>query len=661
MNFIKILPIVYLCIVVQGCASLPDGSVTSFVSRKIGGIGEKTQDTKLSNDPTNFDLARKNQVNTNGLPICPKPDYSKSTDVERLAKWNNCWGRYKFEFLNGPCPRPDFVIDANGDRVAVPNACQNRYKHELLAGFIGDAYESEWKNGLPHGRGWHMHSNGGMYLGNFKQGKLHGYGAETYANGNQYIGEFYDGKRQGLGMFLYSTSKQSAEARYVGEFSDGRAHGQGTHILANGDKYTGEFRNGLYHGQGTYTHLDGSKYVGEFKDGVRHGQGILTTADGKRSGSIWEHGNFIRKAKVNLVNADNIASSTERDPMNIQVTHTQPAADGSLTISVRTNTDTASLMINGEEQGGRISGEYFLKKFARAGEETKFTIVATDDNGNKDTKIISVKRGVNDSKITFSALNPDRVRIQPEKDAVAVIIGIADYRSLPKADFANDDARVFYDYAVRALGVKPENIKLLVDGDAEEAEILKVFRNWLPSRVKSSTEVFVFYSGHGLPMSDGKGLLLIPSRADREVIDDTSIPFQKINELINFSKPKSVTMFLDACYSGQARSGGTLVAGLRPVRVKIEEKIFPDNFMVVTASRNDQISSSAPELRHGIFSYYLMRGMEGDADLDNDGKITFGEMQSYLADTVGRQAAQMNRKQEPEFIGDKNRILVGKH
>jgi hypothetical protein len=660
MNFIRILPICYFCIVVQGCAALPNGSVTTFVSRKIESIGGTTQDTKASNESANFDRALRHQVNPNGLPICPKPEYSKSTDVERLSKWNNCWGRYKFEFLNGPCPRPTFVLDANGDRIAVHNICQNRYKYELLTGFIGDAYESEWKNGLPHGRGWYIHSNGGAYLGEFKQGKLHGYGEETYANSHHYIGEFYDGKRQGLGIFLFRATNQSAESKYVGEFSEGRAHGQGTHILANGDKYTGEFRKGLYHGQGTYSLRDGSKYVGEFKDGMKHGQGILTTADGKRSGSIWENGKFIRKANVSLVNANNIASSIERDPINLQVTHTQPAADGSLTISVITNTDTASLMINGEEQGGRISGEYFLKKFARAGQETKFTIVATDDNGNKDTKIISVKRAINDSKNTFSTLSPDKVRIQPERDAVAVIIGIADYRSLPKADFANDDARVFYDYAVRALGVKPENIKLLVDGDAEEAEILKVFRNWLPSRVKSSTEVFVFYSGHGLPMSDGKGLLLIPSRADREVIDDTSIPFQKINELINFSKPKSVTMLLDACYSGQARSGGTLVAGLRPVRVKIEEKVFPDSFTVITASQHDQISSSSPELKHGIFSYYLMRGMEGDADANRDGRITLSEMQAYLSENVGRQAAMMSRKQEPQLIGDGNRVLVGR-
>jgi len=241
-----------------------------------------------------------------------------------------------------------------------------------------------------------------------------------------------------------------------------------------------------------------------------------------------------------------------------------------------------------------------------------------------------------------------------------VVIGIADYRSLARSDFSNDDARAFYDYAIRALGIKPENIKLLVDGDAEEAEILKTFRTWLPSRVKSTTEVFVFYSGHGLPMPDGKGLYLVPPRADREVIDDTAIPFSKLNAALTLAKPKSVTIFLDACYSGQARSGETLVANARPVQLKSDSRYFPVNFTVITASQNDQISSSNPELQHGIFSYYLMKGMEGDADANRDGKITLGEMQTYLTENVGRHAAMMSRKQEPQLIGDMNRVLVGR-
>jgi len=84
------------------------------------------------------------------------------------------------------------------------------------------------------------------------------------------------------------------------------------------------------------------------------------------------------------------------------------------------------------------------------------------------------------------------------------------------------------------------------------------------------------------------------------------------------------------------------------------------NFTVISVSANDQISSPSPELKHGIFSFFLMKGMEGDADANRDGKITLGEMQGYLAENVGRQAGMLNRKQEPQLIGDSNRILVGR-
>ncbi len=257
-------------------------------------------------------------------------------------------------------------------------------------------------------------------------------------------------------------------------------------------------------------------------------------------------------------------------------------------------------------------------------------------------------------------LKPKSIKRAEARDAVAIIIGIADYKNLPSADFANDDARAFYEYAVRALGVKPENIKLLVDEDADEVAIYRAFKTWLPSRVRSTTDIYVYYSGHGLPTADGQGLYVLPQRADRDFIDKTAITQAEINAAIQTTKPKSVTIFLDACYSGQARTGKTLLTSARPITLKAEAAAFPENFTVITASKADQISSSSPELKHGIFSYYLMRGMEGDADANKDGRITAGEMQAYLAENVSRQAGMMNRKQEPQLIGDVNRVLVGR-
>jgi len=346
--------------------------------------------------------------------------------------------------------------------------------------------------------------------------------------------------------------------------------------------------------------------------------------------------------------------------INLQASITTPTNDGEYTISIQTNADTASLKINGEEIGGSAGGSYAINRIARAGQDTKLDIIARDVYGNTDSKTIIVNRPVVESKASHASLNPVQVKRQPNRDAVAIIIGISNYKTLPKAEFANDDARIFYDYAIRALGVKPENIKLLVDADAEEVEIIKAFKTWLPSRVRSTTDVYVFYSGHGLPTQDGQGLYLLPLRADRDFISRTAIQFQEINADLQAAKPKSVTIFMDACYSGQTRSGETLIANARPVALKAEKKLFPDSFTVISASQADQIASSSPDLKHGIFSYYLMKGMEGDADANRDGKITLGEMQAYLVENVGRQAGMMSRKQEPQLIGDVGRVLVGR-
>jgi osmotically-inducible protein OsmY len=348
--------------------------------------------------------------------------------------------------------------------------------------------------------------------------------------------------------------------------------------------------------------------------------------------------------------------------LSLQVTNTQPNSEGDFVINIQTGTDTASLKINGEELGGRVDGSYAIKKVARAGQETKFTIVARDINGNTDNKSILVTRQVTASNaIKYAELNPSLVKTQPSKDAVAIIIGIQNYKRVPKAEFANNDAQAFYDYAIRALGVKPENIKLLVDEQADEVEILSAFQNWLPVKVrKQKTDVYVYYSGHGLPSDDGNSLYILPHGADKQFIAKTAINQQEVVAALQASQPKSVTMFMDACYSGQIRTGENLIASARPIAIKSNAQLFPAEFTVITASQSDQIASSSADFKHGIFSYYLMKGMEGDADENKDNKITVGEMQSYLQDMVGRKAMSVNRKQIPQLTGDANRVLVGK-
>ena len=62
--------------------------------------------------------------------------------------------------------------------------------------------------------------------------------------------------------------------------------------------------------------------------------------------------------------------------------------------------------------------------------------------------------------------------------------------------------------------------------------------------------------------------------------------------------------------------------------------------------------------KHGIFSYFLMKGLEGNADINKDNKITNGELLSYMDDKISVQASSLGREQNPSLTGDPNRVLV---
>jgi len=80
---------------------------------------------------------------------------------------------------------------------------------------------------------------------------------------------------------------------------------------------------------------------------------------------------------------------------------------------------------------------------------------------------------------------------------------------------------------------------------------------------------------------------------------------------------------------------------------------------VFSASSGKEISSAWPEKKHGIFSYYLMKGMRGDADDNQDKKITVGELGDYLKNNVTATAGMLDRDQTPGLeTRDRERVLI---
>ena len=320
------------------------------------------------------------------------------------------------------------------------------------------------------------------------------------------------------------------------------------------------------------------------------------------------------------------------------------------------------LEVDGQPVKVNKEGEFLFEGFiidTIAGEE--LTIVAVDRWNNATEKNIKINVKLKEMKVAkgYEKLLPNKISVKNDKNKIAIIIGVEKYEYLTNLDaaFANRDANAFREYAVRALGVDPSNINLLVDEGASRPKILKALKLWLPKIGGENRDIYLFFAGHGLASDDGKNLYILPQDGDASLLEDTAITRNEIIKILQKTNPKSVTMFFDTCYSGQTRNEETLVASLRPVRIVADDQAIPNNFTIFSASANDQTSGSIEEAKHGMFSYYLMKGMEGAADENEDNKISNGELIAYIQNNVSKVAFSQNREQDPGMSGDKDKIL----
>jgi len=350
-----------------------------------------------------------------------------------------------------------------------------------------------------------------------------------------------------------------------------------------------------------------------------------------------------------------ISSDTQKP--TITASASSNGTDGIISGTVRDNVEVAEVLVDGQVVALTSNGSFATTLYIpRAGKSVE--IVAVDAKGNKATKSLFLERGAVKAATgpVFASLNPSGKRVTANKDALALIIGVADYQRTPaKAAYADKDAKTFYDYALLKLGIPAGNIKELVNMDASRIDVGLAVKDWLSRSAKrGKSDVYVFFAGHGLASQSGEQIFLLPYDGEPRLLEDSAISRNELFADIASANPRSVTVFLDTCYSGTTRGTDMLIAS-RPVRIKAAKKAIPDNFTLLTAAAGDQTAKPLEEAKHGMFSYFLMKGMEGDADANKDNKITAGELHQYVQQNVVQQSSG---SQTPELQGDADRVLV---
>lgn len=258
-------------------------------------------------------------------------------------------------------------------------------------------------------------------------------------------------------------------------------------------------------------------------------------------------------------------------------------------------------------------------------------------------------------------------------DAIAIVIGNSDYHqfvpTVPDVAYAGNDAASFRHYLTQLFGLKDGNILLLnnaTKGQMENAlggvNGIKGSRLYKLCKAGKS-DVFVYYSGHGAPgLKDQQGYL-VPSDADPTNVETGGYPLAQLYKNLSELQANSVFLVLDACFSGQSPRG-PLLAGVSPIGIRVNPETSIANSVVITATSGTEYATWNDEQKHGMLTYFLLRGLKGEADKNHDGKITVAELEIYLTDPTGgvpyaSRNSRAGQEQTPQvFARDKGKVIV---
>ncbi len=514
------------------------------------------------------------------------------------------------------------------------------------------------KGNCMNGSGTFMYSSGAKYIGTFKGGKMHGDGALYFSNGNKYFGQWAEQYREGKGKMVFANGdtyrgnfkrgkmngKGTMEfrngSRYEGNWSEDVISGKGTFFFTDGKKYVGDFRNGKMHGEGTMIYQDKSRFVGAWKNNQRDGHGTLTEANGTAIVGVWANDNFLD---------DNGGGSTVAQNDN----YNQPTTASNFPSNSEANANDKALRdcnkldcMNGHGKFTYSDGSRYVGTFKNRyphGEGTCFYsngdkyVGGWENHAPHGEGIMYYKHGrvlgalwsngnvIKELESGDTPIGNEYVEVDQSASVKiwAVVVGVARYQHMPVLKYTDDDA--YHTYAFLKSpegGALPDNqIKVLIDEDATRGNILRTMRNVF-LRADENDVVILYFSGHGLPGS------FLPVDFDGF---NNKVDHEDVKAIFKESKAKHKLCLADACHSGSLtamRNTSSFENTLKKYYSAFDNST--GGTALLMSSKGEEYSLEDQGLRQGIFSHYLIRGLKGEADKNNNKIVTVQELYDYV-------------------------------
>ena len=253
--------------------------------------------------------------------------------------------------------------------------------------------------------------------------------------------------------------------------------------------------------------------------------------------------------------------------------------------------------------------------------------------------------------------------VTPFREKYALIIGISRYlnnaRGVRNLDYADADARALYNFLQQPLagGFPRENMLLLSNEDATLARIRSALTSFV-AKASENDVLLIFFAGHGAhdPYAQ-QNLYVIAHDTRVDAMPQTALAMPELRRYVEQNvRSKRLILLLDACHSAGLSTQGTRDLG-NLTNQYFENLLFQDHGRaIITSSDVDEVSREDAKWGngHGVFTYYLLEGLRGNADTNEDHFVTVGELFRYVRDKVNYDT---DRQQNPQMLVGDNENL----
>ena len=220
-----------------------------------------------------------------------------------------------------------------------------------------------------------------------------------------------------------------------------------------------------------------------------------------------------------------------------------------------------------------------------------------------------------------------------------ILVGVKQYEDeqIPNLRYSAEDCQVLADALVEAT-TQFTQIDLKIHHDfALQSPCLESVRESLvqiATAANSSDTILFYFSGHGMLEANTQDVYLCLAETQKSHLQKTGLALKEILHLLGSCNAQNQLIWLDACHSGgmtlrSANVDNSLNPTLQLVEVLQQRAAQSKGFYALLSCDNNQQSWEFPELEHGVFTYYLTRGLQGEA-ADSQGTISADGLYRYV-------------------------------